>query len=159
VFRPGGVVTRSLRPVWFWFAAAFAVGLLVDVAARRVAVEPAEAAAAWGRVWDRLRGRGVPAPSGGQFLDRLKNRKEQIGQDIERDRSSRRFDPTVGSAPPPPGPGGELPPLRPRQKPAPRSAPPAGGEEGDDFFSRMRKAKRDALRDRDQADGEGKAEP
>ena len=79
VYRTAPVKDRSYQPFWFWLVLAAGLGLLVDVAIRRVAVEPSEA---WGSLkdwWSSLRGRRVAAVET-PFLDRLKSRKSAPGR-------------------------------------------------------------------------------
>ena len=62
VYRTAPANARMLQPIWFWLVVAAGLVLLLDVAVRRIALEPAAvstAAAAW---WERLRGRQGAAP-------------------------------------------------------------------------------------------------
>jgi uncharacterized membrane protein len=149
VFRRSNVTAQSPQPTWFWLVLLAGVGLFFDVAVRRIAVEPAEVSAAAVKTWQYLRGRAdtvAPTP----FMERLQNRKAQVGETIGR--ATRRFEadeerpptapPPIVSAdtatrPPPP------PVVRPAAPPKPADAPT------DDAFARLMKAKKKALGDRD----------
>jgi len=143
IYRPSAAVAKALQPVWFWLGLAAACAFLADVAARRIAVEPAEARAWAERTWAKLRGR-QPAPSGEQFLERLRSKKEQVATTLERDRTARRFEAPAVSVSPPPPPADT--PTAPRQVPPTPSVEPAG----EDAFARLMRAKREALERRDE---------
>jgi uncharacterized membrane protein len=153
VFRAGLPRFRSLQPIWFWLLLAAGILLCFDVAVRRIAIEPLAVAVAAQRVWGRLRRQDVVAESSPQFLDRLKSRKEQIGQALDRGRATQRFD--AGEAPaaaPPPGAADT--PAQPTQAPTrpPAAAPQVGPEkeqEPADFASRLMKAKKRVWEERD----------
>jgi hypothetical protein len=150
VFRSGLPLTKSMQPIWFWLVLATAVLLFFDVGVRRIAIEPAEVGAALGRVWDRLRGR-VPVPEGApQFLDRLRSRKVQVGDALDKARAAVRYEggdmPTTapGGAqvstgrPSAPKPVGQQPGMAPQKEP-----------EAGDFASRLMRAKKKVWEERD----------
>ena len=92
VYRPSPNKERSYQAFWFWLVLVAGMGLLLDVAIRRVAVEPSEMMATTSAWWDRLRGRrATPAEATG--LDRLRARKAET---VEQARATRRFE---GEAP------------------------------------------------------------
>jgi len=66
--------------------------LLFDVAVRRIAVNATEVAAVAKKGWERLRGQAVRADETPQFLERLKSRKVQISETIDKTRATRRFE-------------------------------------------------------------------
>jgi uncharacterized membrane protein len=149
VFRPAPALSRSPHPFWHWLVLLACVLLFFDVAVRRIAVEPAEVAERFGKLWQRLRGTVTPTAAP-QFLDRLRSRKAAVSEAIERDVASRRFDVEGGgTAPPPPpppdaGPSGPAPtPARPTG-PAPRVGPEAQ-QQPEDYASRLMRAKKRAL--------------
>ncbi|MBL8796118.1 MAG: VWA domain-containing protein, partial [Planctomycetia bacterium] len=149
LFRPGEPTSRSMQPIWFWLVFATGVLLFFDVAVRRIAVEPAEIYAAGEKYWQRLRGTLVVAAATPQFLDRLKTKKAEIGESLEK-KAQTRFEPT-GTAPLPPPPGADI---GVPQKPSttPRPVTPKASEpsaEAGDFASRLMRAKRKAMEDRD----------
>jgi hypothetical protein len=160
LFREAPKTVRSLLPFWFWLVFAAGVLLVFDVGVRRVSVEPAEVRVWAARAWARLRSR-QQAEAEGQGLDRLLKVKEAVGEQIDRDRTGRRFEPAAG---PPAGPvrtadedaarragdqssGGLTSPGSPGEQPKPE-------QPADDFFTRMREAKRRAQQDRPEGDRE-----
>jgi hypothetical protein len=156
VFRQSDLPqSRSLQPIWYWLLLATAVLLLFDVAARRIAVDPLQATVAVQRVWDRLRGRAAAAAATPQFLDRLKSRKEQVGEALGKAKAQARFEASELARPsaPPPGADDAATVERtgpPRAAPPPRSvAPEAAQEEPADFASRLMKAKKRVWEERD----------
>jgi uncharacterized membrane protein len=155
VFRDAPKTVRALLPFWFWLVFAAGVLLVFDVGVRRVSLEPAEVRAAAVAVWTKLRSKAAKPAAASEGLDRLRRAKEAVGERIEQERAGRRFDPTaappadapvqtadeLASAPPPPVMASPPPPPR-------LDKPP----EGDDFFTRMHKAKKRAQTDK--PDGE-----
>jgi uncharacterized membrane protein len=149
VFRPMAVHQVSLQPVWPWLVLLAAVCLFFDVAVRRIAVDPAEAALRAREVWERLRGRATVAAPTPQFLDRLKSRKAQVGEALGKGRAARRFE-AAGPVTAPPA-VGEVPPPRPatsRPRPAARIGPEKE-QEPQDYASRLLRAKRRAMEERE----------
>jgi hypothetical protein len=146
VYRPGLALTRSLQPIWFWLVFVSCVLLVFDVAVRRIAVDPVQVTAGVQRLWDRLRGVTTPAQANAEFLERLRSRKAQVGQAIDQTRATRRFE---GEAPAAPLPGAaEVPPAPPPPRPAPPKPPPAA-QEPEDYTSRLMRAKRRAMEERE----------
>jgi uncharacterized membrane protein len=153
VFRPGLPRFYPLQPIWYWLIVVAGVLLFFDVAVRRIAINPLAVIAWAAPVWDRLRGRRVE-PRQPEFFDRLRSRKAQVGESLERERAARRFE---GGDVPATAPGGaEDVPQTPTAAP-PRRAPAASGglapeqqaPEPADYASRLMKAKKRALQDRD----------
>jgi uncharacterized membrane protein len=153
VFRRGIAPSKSSQPVWHWLLLACGILLFCDVAVRRIALEPQRVTAAATRMWDRLRGRESAAVQTPQFLDRLKSRKAQMAELLEKPKAARRFEggdrpvqappgamdsPARTDLPPPPAPG-----KRPSVAPEDEKA-----DEGD-YGSRLLRAKRRALGDKD----------
>jgi len=149
VFRAGLPQFRELQPIWYWLVLAAAIGLFFDVAVRRIALQPSEAAVAATRLWNRLRHRAAPAESSPQFIDRLQSIKQQVGASIEQQRAARRFEgEEKGLAPPLPGTETAAAPPPPVRAP---SGPPAQ-EEGADYASRLLKAKKKVWEERERPD-------
>jgi hypothetical protein len=146
VFRPLPARNLSLLPIWPWLLLLAAFCLFFDVAVRRIAIDPAEVAGKLSALWARLRGRAAAATATPQFLDRLKSRKTQVGEELDKGRAARRFEAAgpVPSAPP----TGEPSAARPRPKP-PLSPPPPQPSEPQDYASRLLRAKRRAMEERD----------
>ena len=92
VFRSGLPQFKNLQPVWYWLVLVAAIGLFFDVAIRRIAVQPADVAAMSTALWSRLRGRALAVSATPQFMDRLKSRKQQVGESLEQLRAARRFE-------------------------------------------------------------------
>ena len=149
VFRKSAITAQSPQPMWYWLVLLAGVGLFFDVAVRRIAIEPAEASATATRLWEKLRGRADSAAGSPQFLERLRNRKAQVEETLGR--STRRFE--AGDEPPPVTPvttaDTATTPRPTTPPPPPRPQAPATGTPADDAFSRLMKAKKKALGDRD----------
>jgi uncharacterized membrane protein len=152
VFRPTSPRFFPLQPIWYWLLVTAGVVLFCDVAVRRIALEPLVLVTKAQAVWDRLRGRRQVAERVPEFIERLKSRKVQIGESMQRERATRRFEPGEGPVAAPSG-GAELaepPPSRPaRAAPRPTLAPHQEGEEPADYASRLLKAKKRVWQDRD----------
>jgi uncharacterized membrane protein len=146
VYRTAPTKERSYQPFWFWLVLLAGMGLFVDVAIRRVAVEPSEA---WGSLknwWNALRGRRedvVLTP----FLERLKSRKSSVGDQLEKGRAAKRFEgeSLAGAAPPP---GADAATAAPQTRPKP--AAPAEEITSDDFAARLLRAKKKAMDEHDE---------
>jgi uncharacterized membrane protein len=136
---------RSPQPIWPWLLALAGVGLFFDVAVRRITLEPARVVAAARALWARLRGRAAEARPA-EFLDRLRSRKAQVGEALDRGRAGRRFEGEPPSASPPAAEG--VPPPPPPRPAAPPAAAPAPEEQGD-YASRLMRAKKRVWKDRD----------
>jgi len=150
LYRMPPVQSKSLQNVWYWLLLLTGVGLFFDVAVRRIAVDPAEAAALVTTKWELLRGMRAEEPKV-VMLDRLKSRKEQVAESLEKGKAARRFEggdapvqapPSAAEAPAP----GTRPPPRPPS--APKVAPDAEGQAAD-YASRLLRAKRRAMQERD----------
>jgi hypothetical protein len=152
VYRSGVPKVRSLLPLWFWLLFVTAILLFFDVATRRLSLEMPELVASADRLWRRLR--GLPIEEGQpEFMDRLQTRKAQAGAGLASGRAARRFegegpeeftqavDATGPTATPP----------RPRPVAAPSAGPQAEPDAGD-FASRLARAKKRALEDRNKKD-------
>jgi uncharacterized membrane protein len=145
-FRKGPETIRAVLPFWFWLLFAAGLILLFDVGVRRISVEPKEvrtaAAKAWG--WARRKPVADEEEEGG-MLGALGQRKRQTADVLAKKRAARKFEAGDGADEPAPAGAddyaakadkpGALPP-----PPPPRSAQP-DDDAGDDFMTRMRKAK------------------
>jgi uncharacterized membrane protein len=153
LYRPGPAGIKTQRPFWHWLALLAGLGLVFDVAVRRIAVEPEQVRATLGRFWDRLRGRRAVASETPQFLDRLGRAKAGAGTATDRGRAARKFEAPAAPAAPPPPRVDEAPSTRPPAAPQPpRPAAPPAAEPGqaEDYFERMRRAKKRARGEGDQ---------
>jgi uncharacterized membrane protein len=133
---------HNLQPVWYWLVLLTGVLLLFDVAVRRLAIEPVAVVATARGLWDRLRGRRAQAEHVPEFIERLRSRKAQVGETLDRGRAGRRFEGEPTTAAPPAGADAPVAPLPPRPRPArlPGVAPQA--EQEADAMSRLMKAKK-----------------
>lgn len=148
VFRRSPHVAQSPQPTWYWLVMLAGIGLFFDVAVRRIAMDPSEVASAAVKMWERMRGRAVVESGSPQFLERLQNRKVQVEQTI--DKSARRFDAGDEASVAPVSTADSMAQRRPAPTPPPKPTPtlkPA--EDEGDAFSRLMKAKKKALGDRD----------
>ncbi len=153
LYRPAPENVRALLPLWYWLVFLAGVGLLLDVGVRRISLEPGEVKVLAQKVWDRARKVDADASTEDDaFLARLRVKKAVAGENLERERAGRKFDPTGPTTePPPPGADGAEPtgpPVftpKPPPKPAPTEAKP---EPAEDYFSKLRKAKERAPHDR-----------
>ncbi len=143
-------IARLPQPLWHWLLYIAAVVLFLDVATRRLAVDPVAVAGKVQAAWQRWRGRGS-ANQDDIYLERLKSRKAAVGEQLDRGRPTQRYEPPPQPLPPrptEPTPAAESPrpaTAQPTESPAAASTPP------DDFAARLMKAKQKA---RDQIEGE-----
>jgi uncharacterized membrane protein len=152
VFRPTNIAANSPQPIWYWLVLLAGVGLLFDVAVRRIAIEPAEVKTALTATWEKLRGRAVVASGAPQFLERLQTRKVQVGEKFGK--ATKRFE----AEPVPAGATTHVPVaddvarvVRPVAPPPPKVKLTA---DQPDTFARLMQAKRKALEERDAAKDE-----
>jgi len=157
VFRLTGLPpSRHLQPIWYWLLLLTGVCLFFDVAVRRIAIDPSEVVRAAGRGWERLRGQSAGVAETPQFLERLKTRKAQIGEALERSVAARRFEAAETTAGPAPPGAHEMPasPATPQVKPAvPARSDLQPEEEQTDYASRLLKAKQRVWEERDKDKG------
>jgi hypothetical protein len=145
-FRDAPKTVRSLLPFWFWLVFAAGIILLFDVGVRRVSIEWVEVQTGAERVWTKLRAKPV-VEEDSAALGQLLRRKQTIGEQIDKSRAARKFDPTAQPATPGDAPKAaddfvtdkptSLPPVPPARPAEPKPS-------GDDFFTRMQKAKKRA---------------
>lgn len=140
---------RSFDDLWpdlLWLAA---VLFLVDVAVRRVAPDVDRLKSNLARSWERWRGREVAAPV--EYMEKLKGRKAEVAEQLDRSRQATRFQAPVESATSPrpldePLLGGEAPakPERPSRTEAarPGMAPVTKPGAPESYADRLLKAKR-----------------
>jgi uncharacterized membrane protein len=90
---PGLINPRSFAALWpslLWLAACLFLG---DVAVRRIAPDTDRMKAAIRNEWRKFRGLDVEKSS--EYLDKLKTRKAEVGEQLDRSRFATRFDPTA----------------------------------------------------------------
>jgi uncharacterized membrane protein len=153
LFRPGLAQVRSLQPIWFWLVLLTGLLLVLDVAVRRIALDPAQGVGAAERAWNYFRGRPQAAAHTPEFLERLKSRKAQVSESIDKSRAERRFEAgEIPTAAPPPG-AADLPTASPTPEARPAQLPAAIGpdqpKEADDYASRLLRAKKRIQEERD----------
>jgi uncharacterized membrane protein len=156
VYRTGLPSSKSLQPVWYWLLLLTGILLFCDVAVRRIAVDPREVVGSAQNVWARLRGRAVVAAETPQFMDRLKSRKAQVGESLEKARAARRFEGAeAGPVVAPPGADqATAPPARtPPRRPQPTVGPEKEAEAAD-AFSRLMRAKKRVWEEREKGQDE-----
>ncbi len=148
VFRMAPISHQSMQTLWYWLVFLAGVCFLLDIAVRRIALEPAVAVAYATRVWDRLRRREV-AEQTTVFLERLKTKKAEVGELLEKKKAAKRFEAgevvvgeIVVAGPQAAG-------TAPKKAEAKKLAPEKKKEEAADFASRLMKAKKKAMEERD----------
>jgi hypothetical protein len=150
-FRKTTEVAQSPQPMWYWLVLLAGLGLFFDVAVRRIAIDPVEVSAAATKAWSKLRGRAETAVATPAFIERLKSRKAEIGESLERERSVRRFDAEVSPAHAAPVATADAAtharPAPPKPQPPPQA--PVAGSDANDAFARLMKAKKKALEGHD----------
>lgn len=163
VFRrdPNVQPPRSYRPIWHWMLFSAALIFVGDVGVRRIAPDFARMRRNVVDALKTLRGKEV-APRE-EYIEKLKSRKLEVGQQIDRSRGATRFEPPsaapptgTGSPTATPGSASDRPSDRPRS--APESRPGGGlgadaptqkpGEES--YTNRLLKAKKKVWEERDQ---------
>ena len=76
---------QSLQPIWYWLVLLAGVLLFFDVAVRRIAIEPGRGVGRGGeRTGTSCAARRTAAVATPEFLERLKSRKAQVGESLER---------------------------------------------------------------------------
>ena len=94
---PGLINPRSFAPLWptlLWLAACLFLG---DVAVRRIAPDTDRIKVALANGWNRLRGQqAVPVSD---YMDKLRSRKAEVGEQLERSRFASRFQAPEGAEP------------------------------------------------------------
>jgi uncharacterized membrane protein len=149
VFRAVPANQPSLQPLWPWFVLLTALCLVLDIAVRRVALEPRVGWAKALTLWQRLRREPIVAAP--EFLARLQSRKAQVDESLARQQGARKFEGgDVATGPLPTATEGI---------PAPSSSPPAAQppppvvpakeEDAGDYASRLLRAKKRALEERE----------
>ncbi len=149
-FRAGLAATGALQPLWYWLIFLTALALVVDIAARRIAVDPAEARKFLANLWLRLRGLPVDERERDEYFDRLKARKSQVGTE----RSERKFEGVPGASGTVPG---LATPTNSPQRPTPTPETPSTDQPRESAMERLarrKEAERRALDERKQKETE-----
>lgn len=154
---------RTFKPMWPWLLWLSCLVFLADIAVRRVSPDFARMRNQAVDAWKKLRGREV-APRQ-EYMEKLRSRKAEVGEAIDRGRAATRFEAPPIPTTPPTAPLGE--PLleseaagRPRQAPRPEASRPGLApeapkppEDEDNYTHRLLKAKRKVWEDRDKDKG------
>jgi hypothetical protein len=146
-FRLNPISQQSLQPLWYWLVVLAGLCLLLDVATRRIAVEPAAAWAAAVTLWGKIRRHDLPAPTT-VFLERLQTRKAKVGESLEKQKAAKRFEAAEGMPAAPVPEAAAARPVEAPKKPVPQAKKPAQEKEGD-FAARLMRAKKKAMEERD----------
>ncbi|MSQ93599.1 MAG: VWA domain-containing protein [Gemmataceae bacterium] len=145
VFRSVPESHASLQALWPWLVFFAAICLLFDVALRRIAIQPE---ALWARsvvVWQKLRGQAVADESMTTYIERLKSRKASVGEAMDKQKAGKKYEACAGtSAPAAP----IVVSTGPLEKPKPTAKKQAQEEEAD-FATRLMRAKKKAMEERD----------
>jgi uncharacterized membrane protein len=157
LFREAPRTVRALLPFWYWLVFASGLLLLIDVGVRRVSIEWPEVRAAASKSWAALRAK-TEEQRDSAGLGRLLQRKQQVGEVIDRSRAARRYDPTaVPSGEPAPAGADEYVAQAPESRlpPPPAERPSESrSSEAEDALSRLRKARDRARHRLDKKDDE-----
>jgi hypothetical protein len=143
-FRENPISQQSLQPLWHWLVVLAACFLLCDVATRRIAIEPAAAWAAAAAFWGRVRRQEIPQQTT-VFLERLQTRKAEVGESIAKEKASKRFEASTAA----PLPEITTPAPKPAEVQKKPPAPKKAEEPQDDFATRLMRAKKKAMEERD----------
>jgi uncharacterized membrane protein len=141
VFRPAPTTVKAILPFWFGLVLVAGVLLVCDIAARRLAIDPASVWTGASRYWHHLRTRYTVVPESPD-LDRLLEVKQTTAAEMQPPRTTGRDDrdePPPDRPPPPPPP--------PRSPPPPPPPSPPTAEEPGDYMERLRKAKERGRKD------------
>jgi uncharacterized membrane protein len=146
VFRATPQSHASLQPLWPWLVFLTALCLLLDVAVRRIAIQPEKVWADAVTQWQRVRGQAHADEKLPEYIERLKSRKAQVGDTMDKQKAGRKFEAAQGThvaaAPT------VVPTTQPEKpKAAPVKAPKQ--EEEADFATRLMRAKKRAMEERD----------
>lgn len=150
VFRPVPLSHHSLQPLWHWFVLLAGVCLFCDVAVRRIAFDPI---AVGKKGYELIRQYVLrrPTEAAPAYLERLRSRKAEVGETLEKKKAAARFEaPTIATGPAPGLPDAAAPPSAPARPKKPAAAVgPEKDQEPEDFASRLMRAKKRAMKDRD----------
>jgi hypothetical protein len=153
LFRPGLATSRSLQTVWPWLVFLAGCALLADVGTRRINLDPQELNTYAQQAWNKLRTVEMAESKSDDFLNRLRQKKTEVAETIDQGKSERKFEATLGNPAtyvPPPGADSILDnPAAPVLKPKPATTETKPTDKTDDFFSKLKKAKKRAATDTD----------
>ncbi len=146
VFRAVPDTYANLQALWPWLVFFAAICLLFDVAIRRIAIQPE---ALWARsvtIWQKLRGQAVADDSMTTYIERLKSRKASVGEAMDKQKAAKKYEGAASHGAP------EAPIVvstTPVEKPKPAAKKQEQKEEEADFATRLMRAKKKAMEERD----------
>ena len=146
VFRPVPESHANLQALWPWMVFLSALVLLLDVATRRIAIQPETVWTKSVALWNRLRGRTAAQDKMPEYIERLKSRKAQVSETMDKQKAAKKFEPGEEVKPIQ---GPTVGPTAPTEKPKEAPPPPKKAEEKDDFATRLMRAKKKAMEERD----------
>jgi len=148
-FRAGLAASGAMQPLWYWLVFLTALALVIDVAARRIAVDPADARKYLANLWARLRGLPVDEGQRDEYFERLKARKKEVGTEA----SGRKYEGTPGTVSEVPGVVSPTGPMRPSTgRPTAETPSDQPQESAMERLARRKEAERKALDERKQKD-------
>src|SRR4051812_7500821 len=143
---------HNLWPDLLWAACLVFLG---DIAVRRVAPDLARMRRSMADRWKKLRGQEVAPPA--EYMEKLRSRKAEVGEQLDRSRAATRFEPMPATAAAPPDESiltesqGGLPPRdKPKTQPeAPNLAPDEKKPEPESYTNRLLQAKKKVWEERE----------
>jgi hypothetical protein len=148
VFREVPQSFASLQAFWPWMVFLTALCLLLDVAIRRIAIQPETVWAKATATWQRLRGQAVSEEKMPEYIERLKSRKASVGETMDKKKAAKKFEKT-GNAPVADAPIVASSQSTEKPKPATPKEKPKAAAKDEDFASRLMRAKKKAMEERD----------
>ncbi len=157
VFRrdPSMTLARGSQPLWpslLWWASFF---FLADVAVRRIAPDVNRMRRSVRDAWKRLRGEEIEKPT--EYIEKLRSRKREVTDQLDRSRAATQFEPPEVPTTPVDEPllTGEAPATGPEKKP--KSVPKSGGGlapeqkavQPESYADRLMKAKKKVWEERE----------
>ena len=118
-----------------------------DVAIRRIAIQPETVWAKSVALWEQVRGRTGPEVKMPEYIERLKSRKASVGETMDKQKAAKKFDAAPGAK------SSDVPTIAssaPTEKPKPPpKEKPKKQEDAEDFATRLMRAKKKAMEERD----------
>jgi len=148
VFRPVPQSHASLQAFWPWLVFLTALCLLLDVAVRRVAIQPETVWVKSVATWQRLRGQAASDEKMPEYIERLKSRKASVGETMDKQKAAKKFERTPG------GKTADAPIIATsapseKPKPTPQKKAEKQPDKEEDFATRLMRAKKKAMEERD----------
>jgi uncharacterized membrane protein len=145
VFRRTPQSHASLQALWPMLVFLTALCLLLDVAIRRIAIQPEMLWARSVAIWEKRRGRASAEEKLPEYIERLKSRKAAVGETMDKAKAAKKFEASETSATAPiAGPIVSAPSQVPK-----KAAPKPKQQEEVDFATRLMRAKKKAMEERD----------